>query len=146
MMSSGEGEVRNKLAEFVKQNGVKQYECTICGKAYLTKNSFGVHVSRRHRGSGRPQDLLNYVVKNEVAAAFDEGSTPGTLPSNSQENLTPGLVFPSFEIMQDAIKEWSDANFSPLTMGPRNITNVKKSLHSFHCPNALVKTIKKSAG
>ena len=104
-----------------------------------------VRCSQRHRGSGRPQDLLNYVVKNEVAA-FDEGSTPGTLPSNSQENLNPGLVFPSFERMQAAIKEWSDANFSPLTMGPRNITNVKKSLHSFHCPNALVKTIKKSAG
>ena len=143
-LCSGVG-ARKELTEFVKQNGVKQYECTICGKAYLTKNSFGVHVSRRHRGSGRPQDLLNYVVKNEVAA-FDEGSTPGTLPSNSQENLTPGLVFPSFERMQAAIKEWSDANFSPLTMGPRNITNVKKSLHSFHCPNALVKTIKKSAG
>ena len=142
---SGDGEVRNELAEFVKQNGVKQYECTICGKAYLTKNSFGVHVSRRHRGSGRPRDLLNYVVKNEVPA-FDEGSTPGTLPSDSQENLTPGLVFPSFERMQDAIKEWSDANFSPLIKGPRDIIKVKKNLHNFHCANALVKTIKRSAG
>ena len=60
--SSGEGEVRNKLAEFVKQNGVKQYECTMCGKAYLTENSFSVHVSRKHRGLGRPRGLLNYVV------------------------------------------------------------------------------------
>ena len=90
-LSSGEGEPRKELAELVKQNGVKQYECTICGKAYLTKNSFGVHVSRRHRGSGRPHDLLNYIVKNEVAAAFDEGSTPGTLPSNNKENPTPGF-------------------------------------------------------
>ena len=57
--SSGEGEVRNELAEFVKQNGVKQYECTMCGKAYLTENSFSVHVSRKHRGLGRPRDLLN---------------------------------------------------------------------------------------
>ena len=96
-LCSGVG-ARKELTEFVKQNGVKQYECTICGKAYLTKNSFGVHVSRRHRGSGRPRDLLNYVVKNEVAA-FDEGSTPGTLPSNSKENPTPGFVFPSFERM-----------------------------------------------
>ena len=144
-LSSGEGEPRKEVAELIKQNGVKQYECTICGKAYLTKNSFGVHVSRRHRGSGRPRDLLNYVVKNEVAA-FDEGSTPGTLPSDSQENLTPGLVFPSFERMQDAIKEWSDANFSPLIKGPRDIIKVKKNLHNFHCANALVKTIKRSAG
>ena len=129
---------RKELTEFVKQNGVKQYEC-------LTKNSFGVHVSRRHRGSGRPRDLLNYVVKNEVAA-FDEGSTPGTLPSNSQENLTPGLVSPSFERMKAAINEWSDANFYPLTKGPRNITKDKKNLHSFHCPNALVNANKRSAG
>ena len=59
--SSGEGEVRNELAEFVKQNGVKQYECTMCGQgqAYLIENSFGVHVSRKHRGLGRPRDLLN---------------------------------------------------------------------------------------
>ena len=57
--SSGEGEVRNELAEFVQQNSVKQYECTICSKAYLTENSFGVHVSRKHRGAGRPRDLLN---------------------------------------------------------------------------------------
>ena len=48
--SSGEWEVRNELAEFVKQNGVKQYECTMCDKAYLKDNSFGVHVSRKHRG------------------------------------------------------------------------------------------------
>ena len=96
-LCSGVG-ARKELTEFVKQNHVKQYECTICGKAYLTRNSFGVHVSRRHRGSGRPQDLLNYVVKSEVAA-FDEGSTPGTLPSNSKENPTPGFVFPSFERM-----------------------------------------------
>ena len=144
-LSSGEGEPRKDLAELVKQNGVKQYQCTICGKAYLTKNSFGVHVSRRHRGSGRPRDLLNYVVKNEVAA-FDEGSTLGTLPSNSQENLTPGLVFPSFERMQEAIKKWSDANFSPLIKGPRDIIKVKKNLHNFHCANALVKTVKRSAG
>ena len=89
-LCSGVG-ARKELKEFVKQNGVKQYQCTICGKAYLTKNSFGVHVSRRHRGSGRPHDLLNYIVKNEVAAAFDEGSTPGTLPSNSKENPTPGF-------------------------------------------------------
>ena len=46
-LCSGVG-ARKELAEFVKQNGVKQYEC----------------------GSGRPRDLLNYVVKNEVAA-FD---------------------------------------------------------------------------
>ena len=143
--SSGEGEAKKELAEFVEQNDVKQYQCTICGKAYLTKNSFGVHVSRRHRGSGRPRDLLNYVVKNEVAA-FDEGSTPGTLPSDSKENPTPGLVFPSFERMQDAIKEWSDANFSPLTKGPRNIAEVQKKLHSFHCPNAPVKAKSRSAG
>ena len=144
--SSGEGEAKKELAEFVEQNDVKQYQCTICGKAYLTNNSFGVHASRRRRGSGRPRDLLNYVVKNEVAAAFNEGSMPGTLPSNSKENPTPGFVFPSFERMQDAIKEWSDANFSPLTRGPRNITEVQKNLHSFHCPNALVKAKSISAG
>ena len=46
-LCSGVG-ARKELAELVKQNGVKQYEC----------------------GSGRPRDLLNYVVKNEVAA-FD---------------------------------------------------------------------------
>ena len=144
--SSGEGEAKKELAEFVEQNDVKQYQCTICGKAYLTNNSFGVHASRRRRGSGRPRDLLNYVVKNEVAAAFNEGSMPGTLPSNSKENPTPGFVFPSFERMQDAIKEWSDANFSPLIKGPRDIIKVKKNLHNFLCANALVKTIKRSAG
>ena len=121
-LCSGVG-ARKELAEFVKQNGVKQYEC----------------------GSGRPRDLLNYVVKNEVTA-FNEGSTPGTLPSNSQENLTPGLVFSSFERMKAAINEWSDANSFPLTKGPRNITKDKKNLHSFHCPNALVNTNKRSAG
>ena len=46
-LCSGVG-ARKELAEFVKQIGVKQYEC----------------------GSGRPRDFLNYVVKNEVAA-FD---------------------------------------------------------------------------
>ena len=105
----------------------------MCGKAYLTENSFGVHVSRKHRGLGRPRDLLNYVVKNEVTA-FDEGSTPGTLPSNSRENLTPGLVFPSFERMKAAINEWSDANFSPLTKVPRNITKDKKNFTAFIVP------------
>merc|ERR1712013_823846 len=102
----------------------------MCCKAYLTENSFGVLVSRKHRGLGRPRDLLNYVVKNEVTA-FDEGSTPGTLPSNSQENLTPGLVSPSFERMKAAINMWSDANFSPLTKGPRNITKDKKNFTAF---------------
>ena len=56
------------------------------------------------------------------------------------------FVFPSFESMQDAIKEWRDANFSPLTKGPRNIAEVQKNLHSFHCPNALVKAKSISAG
>ena len=46
-LCSGVG-ARKELAEFVKQNGVKHYEC----------------------GSGWPRDLPNYVVKNEVAA-FD---------------------------------------------------------------------------
>ena len=87
MFTEGGGE-RQFYSYIVKdlENGPRSHKCTICGKAYLTKNSFGVHVSRRHRGSGRARDLLNYVFKNEVAA-FDEGSTPGTLPSNSQENL-----------------------------------------------------------
>jgi len=48
--------------------------------------------------------------------------------------------------MKAAINEWSDANFYPLTKGPRNITKDKKNLHSFHWPNALVNTNKRSAG
>ena len=73
---------------FVKQNGVRQYEC----------------------GSGRPRDLLNYEVKNEVAAfdvtekmgVYDGGNNLCSIKSSGEGEVRNELA--EF-VMQNGVKQ-----------------------------------------